>query len=442
MVSIKFSRLLKYRRQYQTSLPTSIRSSFTMFEPIARLMGSMSHLHIALHGRRTTQSSPFCSLPPEMLDAITDYLPSSSILALSYTCRYFASYLRSTALMSGSRRKPERPYLRARVQDRYSQPRVSLYSVLQDPYGKNDFPYFLNQTRTYDSLKLLFLLDRDGLWPGKAACSWCCTVHSVDTFSPQSLENVSTRNCMGTNGFVEICPHMRLRYGSLLAVCNSHKAWEKIIRKNEHDTQRYQSHHIQTKERIPKEYQKRLTPAELEAAEAKTLERSEARSREQKQAFENEKRQYTDKITESCNQCTYPVSITTWATSKVIFPIIFQSQLDEPDEIRSQVATALKNSRKSICPHLPLSHPSVLGAYDPTCNSFERFKVKTLMGIECRCRNCSGLADNECRVCHAEFKFVLTDYGRRDALQIVAERSFDPTCGPFDPKWINQLVDT
>ena len=143
-------------------------------------------------------------LPTEILLMISDFLPLSGIMALSYTCRALCNKMGVSIqnVLGEPISAPQIPtYAVKSSQERRPQPRASP-------------PERGLSLKRVERLKLLCMLDLDGQLPqNKIICSSCATTHHRACFSEKSLQaENSHRQCLGSAGRVWICPHWIIDY--------------------------------------------------------------------------------------------------------------------------------------------------------------------------------------------------------------------------------------
>lgn len=133
-------------------------------------------------------------LPTELILEIADYLPPSSYMSLSYSCRRIRNGMGA-----------------------------SIEHVLGDklPMGRQSATALSVEMRNVRSLERIewrCMLDRDRKIPSpKAFCSGCMRTHDRSLFSIQSLTEPSTkRYCLGSAGRVWICPHRSLDHNQVM----------------------------------------------------------------------------------------------------------------------------------------------------------------------------------------------------------------------------------
>ena len=133
-------------------------------------------------------------LPTELLLEIAEYLPPSSYMSLSYSCRRIRNGMGA-----------------------------SIEYVLGNkiPIGRQLATALLVEVRNVRSLERLEwrrMLDRDKKVPSpKTFCSGCLITHDRSLFSIRSLTQPDTkRYCLGSAGKVWICPHKSFDYNQLL----------------------------------------------------------------------------------------------------------------------------------------------------------------------------------------------------------------------------------
>lgn len=133
-------------------------------------------------------------LSTDLILEIADYLPPSSYMSLSYSCRRIRNGMGA-----------------------------SIEHVLGDklPMGRQSATALSVEMRNVRSLERLewrCILDRDRKIPSpKAFCSGCMRTHDRSLFSIQSLTQPSTkRYCLGSAGRVWICPHRSLDHNQMM----------------------------------------------------------------------------------------------------------------------------------------------------------------------------------------------------------------------------------
>ena len=149
------------------------------------------------------------SLPTEIILNVTQYLPPSGVMSLSYSCRTIREKINASIEHSlGKKNKIAQlspfalgdnlpPGMFGNRRDRTQTPPVTVRS-----------PYHTER------LKLLCMLDRDqAISPSKAVCSSCADTHDRSKFSELSLaQPPCDRRCIGSTGHVWICPHWIFDY--------------------------------------------------------------------------------------------------------------------------------------------------------------------------------------------------------------------------------------
>lgn len=123
-------------------------------------------------------------LPQELIIKIIPYLPLSSALSLSYTCKTFRQAIEAT------------------IEDlAYS---IDIHSFLKGLKESDD-----ERRVRLERLKFLCMLERDErLSAAKAICCGCMMTHNVSLFSSAALQQrPCQRLCMGREGRLWICPH-------------------------------------------------------------------------------------------------------------------------------------------------------------------------------------------------------------------------------------------
>ena len=139
------------------------------------------------------------TLSTELLLEIAVYLPPSSYMSLSYSCRKIRNGMGA-----------------------------SIEHVLGDKLlkGRRSATTLSVETRNMRSLERLEwrrMLDRDGKIPSpKSFCSGCLITHDRSLFSIRSLTKPDTkRYCLGSAGRVWICPHRSFDYDQALEFVGS-----------------------------------------------------------------------------------------------------------------------------------------------------------------------------------------------------------------------------
>ena len=386
---------------------------------------------ITLHPASSQRPPPFGSLPTEILLKVQYYLPQSSILSLSYTCRYFSSILNVCTLRllgQPSNWLEPQPPVRVKLPDSHC--RDSSRSVQRQARRRIPSPGPKDECRD-ERLRLLFMLDRDFMWPGRKVCSYCCAVHDETMFSQESLYGPGTRReCLRATGVVRVCPHISLDYKQLKRTCNSPEAWEKTLSKQE-PLLEARSRHRKGQSDLDA-WKTRISPQQLEEAEAKRTQRRQVREKRKKEALEAEKKVWVRKTTKVCDKCSIPVVTTSWATSHVCFPI---GRWIGYRPSRDELADIMRRLPIPICPHLKLSDNYILGAYSKSCTRLDSRSCK----IPCECAVCFPPL-YRCPICHARLSFEEGDYrSMKGVLQLVVERKFDPTPGLGDKAFVSQL---
>ena len=165
---------------------------------------------------RTTQQAKMAphrislpSLPTEIILIATRYLPPSGVMSLSYSCRTIRTKINASIEHSlGAKNKT---------------PQLSPFA-LSDSIPPKMFPNRRGRTQSppatvrnlyhTERLKLLCMLDRDQIiQPSKAVCSSCADTHDRSKFSELSLaQSPCDRRCIGSAGYVWICPHWMFDY--------------------------------------------------------------------------------------------------------------------------------------------------------------------------------------------------------------------------------------
>ena len=149
------------------------------------------------------------SLPTELILNVTQYLPSSGLMSLSYSCRTIRTKINASIEYSLGTKKKIAQLSPFALGDNIP-PRMfgNIRGRTQTPPATVRSPY---QT---ERLKLLCMLDRDQIIsPSKAVCSNCADTHDRLKFSEPSLAQSSCdRRCIGSAGYVWICPHWIFDY--------------------------------------------------------------------------------------------------------------------------------------------------------------------------------------------------------------------------------------
>lgn len=148
---------------------------------------------VTMHTASLLKNQNRYELPPEVIFQIAEFLSPISLLAWSYTCRFFLRTLDTSTIRA--RFKFYQEHLRLRNYNGRSSSRAA-------------------ETVFALHLELLYLLDKDDfLSPAKAICSGCANTHNKSMFSLRSLEQPNTtRICLGITGSCWICPHVALSY--------------------------------------------------------------------------------------------------------------------------------------------------------------------------------------------------------------------------------------
>ena len=149
------------------------------------------------------------SLPTEIVLNVTQYLPSSGLMSLSYSCRTIRTKINASIEYSlGTKNKIAQ--LSSFALGDNLPPRMfgSRTVRTQTPPVTVRSPYHTER------LKLLCMLDRDQtISPSKAVCSSCADTHDRSKFSGLSLaQPPCDRRCIGSTGCVWICPHWIFDY--------------------------------------------------------------------------------------------------------------------------------------------------------------------------------------------------------------------------------------
>lgn len=165
-------------------------------------------------------------LPTEIILGVSAYLPPSSLV--SFDLFMLETPPSALHLPSTSNWKTQR---KAQLSDFMPAiPFLNLESICNKQ--NTHFSEAMSKSRTQlylsERLKLLCMLDRDGRVPSsEAICSGCADTHDCSLFSVSSLAQPSAkRRCLGSAGFLWICPHQILDYGqaqTLREVDESHR---------------------------------------------------------------------------------------------------------------------------------------------------------------------------------------------------------------------------
>lgn len=143
------------------------------------------------------------SFPTEIILIVAKYLPPSSLMSLSYSCRNIHNKMGVSIEHSLGEKKRT-----ARLSKNALETNLPKLSLL-DGGIKLSLPTTVGNVYHSERLKLLCMLDRDQkVPPSKAVCSGCADTHDRSLFSSKSLEQSSTeRCCLGSAGRLWICPH-------------------------------------------------------------------------------------------------------------------------------------------------------------------------------------------------------------------------------------------
>lgn len=132
----------------------------------------------------------FLKIPTELILDIAKYLPPSTFMSLSYSCRTIRNRMNA-----------------------------SIAHVLGDKVafsrGSSSTPSIeVRNTRFLERLELRLMLDRDGINSSSTAfCVGCNDTHDCSLFSIASLAQPdSKRRCLGSAGLVWACPHRTIGY--------------------------------------------------------------------------------------------------------------------------------------------------------------------------------------------------------------------------------------
>lgn len=121
------------------------------------------------------------SLPTELLAHILASLPPSTLLALHYTSRRFASLVSLT---------PQRLFSQTHLHD--------------------------SEPPSLEWLLFLSMLERDHLLHNNLVCSRCTKTHDATHFSsPEQQKSPLARSCLGYEGKIWVCPHKSWNAGEL-----------------------------------------------------------------------------------------------------------------------------------------------------------------------------------------------------------------------------------
>ena len=133
-------------------------------------------------------------LSTDLILEIADYLPPSSYMSLSYSCRRIRNGMGAS--------------IEHVLGDKAPMGRVSATALSVE----------MRNVRTLERLEWRTMLDRDGKIPSpKTFCSGCLRTHDRSQFSIQSLTEPDTkRYCLGCAGRVWICPHQSFGYDQVL----------------------------------------------------------------------------------------------------------------------------------------------------------------------------------------------------------------------------------
>lgn len=357
-------------------------------------------------------------IPVEVFLNIVIYLSPASVRSLSYTCRSLSHIFGASAveLMGES---PFRPHL-------------------ERPWDATDrwYPWSMLKTSSAhlgkapsEWWKLMIMLHRDNMWPGKAVCRACIGVHDIAAFSPSYLRGPQTESkCLGWSGWVNICSHMEFDFLDLKEKCNSPETYKRIKR-DEH-TRSSKTSHYADEDDVAGARKARLTPKQTEEAEAKRVQSRKQTMLDSAKAAAEEERVWTMEKKMTCNHCAIPVTITSWGRSRVCFPLTVKRR-DWPGKPRRKDFTFMGSPEAAVCPHLTLNSSIIVDAY--CANS------KRLSGGGCNCRKCA-VPYHQCALCHAKLWYDIGDYlWVSNVTYLIVERSFDPSVGIANSAWLNQL---
>lgn len=149
------------------------------------------------------------SLPTEIILIATRYLPPSGVMSLSYSCRTIRTKINASIECSLGTKNKIAQLSPIALGDNIP-PRIfgNRRGRTQTPPATVRSPYHTER------LKLLCMLDRDQIIsPSKAVCSSCADTHDRSKFSELSLaQPPCDRRCIGSTGYVWICPHWIFDY--------------------------------------------------------------------------------------------------------------------------------------------------------------------------------------------------------------------------------------
>jgi len=382
------------------------------------------------HGNPQTLSDPSTDIhnaikevPVEIFLKIVEYLSPASVRSLSYTCRSLSRMFdASAAELMG--KPPKRPRL---------EPSWNVTNLWYQVFGK-EAKEARSSTEPNQWWELLVMLHRDNMWPGNVVCNACIGVHTKSAFSQSSLHSPPTEsNCLGTTGCVEICPHAQLDFWRLKKICNSPKAYKRVLREKHarfpEDSKDEEIHPAQ------RAWEAGLDPKQMEEVKAERAQEKEARALARANVAAEQERGWTTKTKTMCNQCAIPVMITSWGESRVCFPLAVISRWEPKYRFvpsAKDLANHMKSLEPAVCPHLKMNSSEVMSAY---CQNFKKGGWHC-----CKCPACS-VPYQKCALCHARFWYDIGDFRNLEhVLCLFVERRFDPSVGVANSTWINQLI--
>lgn len=146
--------------------------------------------------------------PAEILLIIGQYLPSSSLMSLSYSCRTIRKKMGVTIEQSLGEKNQVTQLSNLTLCNNL--PRLKVVDWRLPGSGIRYTMTTMTQNLHHsERLELLYMLDRDNKIPkSKAVCSGCADTHNQSLFSLESLAQSSReRHCLGSAGRLWICPH-------------------------------------------------------------------------------------------------------------------------------------------------------------------------------------------------------------------------------------------
>ena len=177
-----------------------------------------SYEDLDLSSIRTTEQAKMAphrislpSLSTEIILITTRYLPSSGVMSLSYSCRTIREKINASIEYSLGT-KNEIAQLSPFALGDNLPPRTRIFGNRR--VRPQTPPVTVLSLYHIERLKLLCMLDRDQtISPSKAVCSSCADTHDRSKFSERSLAQSSCdRRCIGSAGYVWICPHWIFDY--------------------------------------------------------------------------------------------------------------------------------------------------------------------------------------------------------------------------------------